>query len=271
MYFWKGASKHLYSLAARRPVRVAFFTPPFWRNLCLILRVWANTRPACREYARRSKDGFEHPEFSILKAPIKKILGVHHVRNAFSCFRSPSRCGISRRPASERGSGPAPFRHAVRRRTPRACEGRANPRGNPPLSISSFGCALRKELLEAENAEEMRELLFRAFSSLETFADLLELMNPEAKVEGVVMHTLARDCGVSAEWCSRSKTLTALWSLWKHSPTTAIQITKRITQKALSDKPPRAFFQHTGKTGESHPYRRRGNGPFPISRRNDFF
>lgn len=50
-----------------------------------------------------------------------------------------------------------------------------------------------KELLEAEDAEEMRELLFRAFSSLETFADLLEMMNPEAKVEGVVMHTLARE------------------------------------------------------------------------------
>ena len=58
-----------------------------------------------------------------------------------------------------------------------------------------FPLAVRceKELLEEENAEEMRELLFRAFSSLETFADLLELMNPEAKVEGVVMHTLARE------------------------------------------------------------------------------
>lgn len=174
------------------PLEWLFLRLRFGVTFALFLRVWANTRPACREYARRSKDGFEHPEFSILKAPIKKILGVHHVRNAFSCFRSPSRCGISRRPASERGSGPAPFRHVVRR-TPRSCEGRANPRGNPPLSISSFGCALRKELLEAEDAEEMRELLFRAFSSLETFADLLELMNPEAKVEGVVMHTLARE------------------------------------------------------------------------------
>ena len=58
----------------------------------------------------------------------------------------------------------------------------------PPLAVRC-----EKELLEAENAEEMRELLFRAFSSLETFADLLELMNPEAKVEGVVMHTLARE------------------------------------------------------------------------------
>ena len=58
----------------------------------------------------------------------------------------------------------------------------------PPLAVRC-----EKELLEEENAEEMRELLFRAFSSLETFADLLELMNPEAKVEGVVMHTLARE------------------------------------------------------------------------------
>lgn len=81
-----------------------------------------------------------------------------------------------------------------RRRTPRACEGRANPRGNPPLSISSFGCALRKELLEEEDAEEMQGIAVQSSSlSLETFADLLELMNPEAKVEGVVMHTLARE------------------------------------------------------------------------------
>ena len=58
----------------------------------------------------------------------------------------------------------------------------------PPLAVRC-----EKELLEAEDAEDMRELLFRAFSSLETFADLLELMNPEAKVEGVVMHTLARE------------------------------------------------------------------------------
>ena len=58
----------------------------------------------------------------------------------------------------------------------------------PPLAVRC-----EKELLEEENAEEMRELLFRAFSSLETFTDLLELMNPEAKVEGVVMHTLARE------------------------------------------------------------------------------
>ena len=50
----------------------------------------------------------------------------------------------------------------------------------PPLAVRC-----EKELLEAEDAEEMRELLFRALSSLETFADLLELMNPEAKVEGV--------------------------------------------------------------------------------------
>lgn len=59
--------------------------------------------------------------------------------------------------------------------------------------FSPLALRCEKELLEAEDAEEMRELLFRAFSSLETFADLLELMNPEAKVDGVVMHTLARE------------------------------------------------------------------------------
>lgn len=36
----------------------------------------------------------------------------------------------------------------------------------PPLAVRC-----EKELLEAEDAEEMRELLFRALSSLETFAD----------------------------------------------------------------------------------------------------
>ena len=62
-----------------------------------------------------------------------------------------------------------------------------------PSWMAMQGNIPAKELLEAEDAEEMRELLFRALSSLETFADLLELMNPEAKVEGVVMHTLARE------------------------------------------------------------------------------
>ena len=46
----------------------------------------------------------------------------------------------------------------------------------PPLAVRC-----EKELLEAEDAEEMQELLFRAFSSLETFADLLELMNPRPR------------------------------------------------------------------------------------------
>ena len=63
-----GASKHLYSLAARRPESMAFFAPFFWRILCHLFRVWANAIPACRKYARRSKDGFEHPELFILKA-----------------------------------------------------------------------------------------------------------------------------------------------------------------------------------------------------------
>ena len=46
----------------------------------------------------------------------------------------------------------------------------------PPLAVRC-----EKELLEAEDAEEMRELLFKAFSSLETFADLLELRTPRPR------------------------------------------------------------------------------------------
>ena len=94
---------------------------------------------------RRSKDGFEQPEFSIL------------------------------------------------RRTPRACEVERIQEEIRHYRFPPLAVRCEKELLEEENAEEMRELLFRAFSSLETFTDLLELMNPEAKVEGVVMHTLARE------------------------------------------------------------------------------
>ena len=175
------------------PLEWLFFTPPFWCNLCLILRVWANTRPACREYARRSKDGFEHPEFSILKAPIKKILGVHHVRSAFSCFRSPPDAASlaallqSAAQALLRSGTPSDEEHPAPAKVERIQEEIRHYRF-PPLAVRC-----EKELLEEENAEEMRELLFRAFSSLETFADLLELMNPEAKVEGVVMHTLARE------------------------------------------------------------------------------
>ncbi len=79
------------------------------------------------------------------------------------------------------------------RRTPRACEVERIQEEIRHYRFPPLAVRCEKELLEAENAEEMRELLFRAFSSLETFADLLELMNPEAKVEGVVMHTLARE------------------------------------------------------------------------------
>ena len=79
------------------------------------------------------------------------------------------------------------------RRTPRACEVERIQEEIRHYRFPPLAVRCEKELLEEENAEEMRELLFRAFSSLETFTDLLELMNPEAKVEGVVMHTLARE------------------------------------------------------------------------------
>ncbi|MFQ8737418.1 MAG: glycosyl transferase [Bilophila wadsworthia] len=116
---------------------------------------------------------------------------VHHVRNAFSCFRSPPDAAslaalLESAAQALLRSGTPPTKNT------RACEGERI-RGIRHYRFPPLAVRCEKELLEEENAEEMRELLFRAFSSLETFADLLELMNPEAKVEGVVMHTLARE------------------------------------------------------------------------------
>lgn len=58
----------------------------------------------------------------------------------------------------------------------------------PPLAVRcEKNCWKRKTPKKCGNCCSERSL------PLETFADLLELMNPEAKVEGVVMHTLARE------------------------------------------------------------------------------
>lgn len=50
-----------------------------------------------------------------------------------------------------------------------------------------------RQLLEEHNAEGLRELLFIASSSVNAFASLVELMDVEAQVDGVVMHILARE------------------------------------------------------------------------------
>lgn len=126
-----------------------------------------------------------------MKAPIKKILGVHHGKNFPSCFRSSpdaaSLAALLQSAAQALLDSGTPSEEPAPVKVERIQEEIRHYRF-PPLALRC-----EKELLEAEDAEEMRELLFRAFSSLETFADLLELMNPEAKVDGVVMHTLARE------------------------------------------------------------------------------
>lgn len=53
--------------------------------------------------------------------------------------------------------------------------------------------AWRKELLEEQNAEGLRELVSMASSSVMAFASLLELMDEAAKVDGFVIHILARE------------------------------------------------------------------------------
>lgn len=50
-----------------------------------------------------------------------------------------------------------------------------------------------QQLLEEHNAEDLRELLFIASSSVNAFTSLIELMNVEAQVDGVVVHILARE------------------------------------------------------------------------------
>lgn len=50
-----------------------------------------------------------------------------------------------------------------------------------------------KELLEEQNAEGLRELVSMASSSVMAFASLLELMDEAAKVDGFVIHILARE------------------------------------------------------------------------------
>lgn len=50
-----------------------------------------------------------------------------------------------------------------------------------------------KELLEEQNAEGLRELVSMASSSVMGFASLLELMDEAAKVDGFVIHILARE------------------------------------------------------------------------------
>ena len=47
-----------------------------------------------------------------------------------------------------------------------------------------------RELLEVQQAEDMKEILS---ASVDAFASLMELMDAEAKVDGVIIHILGRE------------------------------------------------------------------------------
>lgn len=50
-----------------------------------------------------------------------------------------------------------------------------------------------QELFEDQGAEDLRDVLFNASSSLTAFSALLEHIDPEAKLEGMTLHMLARE------------------------------------------------------------------------------
>ena len=254
-------------MAARRPVRVAFFTPPFWRNLCLILREWANTRPACREYARRSKDGFEHPEFSILKAPIKKILGVHHVRNAFSCFRSPPDAASlaallqSAAQALLRSGTPSDEEHPAPAKVERIQEEIRHYRFPPWLCAAKRTVGSGKRRRKCGNCRSER-------LSLETL-DLLELMNPEAKVEGGDAYAgpgIAAYRQIGVQDPRRLQHRGACESIAR--PRQIINTNGRTRLLAINRQGP--FSNIPGKQVNPHPYRRRGDA-FPTPGTDSFW
>ncbi len=58
----------------------------------------------------------------------------------------------------------------------------------PPLAIRC-----ERELFEEQGAKNLQEVLFNASSSLKAFTALLEKIDAEAKLEGVVAHILARE------------------------------------------------------------------------------
>lgn len=59
--------------------------------------------------------------------------------------------------------------------------------------FSPLAIRCEQELFEDQEAESLREVLFNASSSVTAFTALLELMDAEAELEGVVVHILARE------------------------------------------------------------------------------
>ena len=59
--------------------------------------------------------------------------------------------------------------------------------------FSPLAVRCERELFEAQYAENLREVLYNASSSITAFTALLEQIDAEAELEGVVVHILARE------------------------------------------------------------------------------
>jgi len=59
--------------------------------------------------------------------------------------------------------------------------------------FSPLAIRCEQELFEDQEAESLREVLFNASSSVTAFTALLEQIDAEAELEGVVVHILARE------------------------------------------------------------------------------
>ena len=92
------------------------------------------------------------------------------------------------------------FSHPCRRRSVPRRPLRAAPPPSPasdlfPHPEGEIALAIRceRELLEAQQAEDMKEILSNVSASVDAFASLMELMDAEAKVDGVIIHILGRE------------------------------------------------------------------------------
>ena len=61
------------------------------------------------------------------------------------------------------------------------------------LHLSPLALRLEQELLEEQEVDDFRGLLFNAYASLTGFTSLMENVEAEAEFEGVVIHILARE------------------------------------------------------------------------------
>ena len=60
-------------------------------------------------------------------------------------------------------------------------------------SFPALAIRCERELLEVQQAEDMKEILSNVSASVDAFASLMELMDAEAKVDGVIIHILGRE------------------------------------------------------------------------------